>query len=299
MSELSVPTPTPRVAERTDRIIGLAERQWGVLTRNQLENAGLSGGAISRWIEQRRLFRVLPRVYVLGQRTLRVEARLTAALFYAGKGAALSHLTAAWWWRMLDQMPEDIHVSAPGDTRSLPGIRVHHPRLIERIRHRGFPVTPPARALLDSANQVSLRVLRKMLAEGEYQRLLRLEDDDRILGRGLPGSANLHAAFELHRRQLAHTKSVLEERFLELCERYGIPIPDVNVEIAGFVVDAVWHRQRVIVELDGVAAHRHRLQQDHARDLALRAAGYVVLRYTWQQIAEQPELVAADLLSHL
>jgi hypothetical protein len=29
--------------------------------------------------------------------------------------------------------------------------------------------------------------------------------------------------------------------------------------------------------------------------LTLRGAGYFVLRYTWQQVVQQPEAVAADL----
>ena len=57
---------------------------------------------------------------------------------------------------------------------------------------------------------------------------------------------------------------------------------------------------KVIVELDSQLAHGTpaRLENDHKRDLELRAAGYTVLRYTWQQITETPELVVADLVRH-
>jgi very-short-patch-repair endonuclease len=70
--------------------------------------------------------------------------------------------------------------------------------------------------------------------------------------------------------------------------------------VAGWLVDAVWFAQKVVVELDSRAAHEApwRREQDYRRDLALRAAGYVVLRYTWTQVTEDGDLVFADLRRH-
>jgi very-short-patch-repair endonuclease len=52
-----------------------------------------------------------------------------------------------------------------------------------------------------------------------------------------------------------------------------------------------------VVEIDSQAAHgtSARIELDHERDLALRAAGFEVVRYTWRQITEREEAVAADL----
>ena len=71
--------------------------------------------------------------------------------------------------------------------------------------------------------------------------------------------------------------------------------------VAGWLVDAVWFDEHVAVELDSHLAHGTpaRLEEDHRRDLELRAAGYTVLRYTWQQVTTTPELVVADLRRRL
>ena len=72
----------------------LAKRQWGVVTRAQLEECGLEDAGISRWIHERRLHRIYPGVYAVGHLALGIEGRLAAALFYAGPGAALCGVTA-------------------------------------------------------------------------------------------------------------------------------------------------------------------------------------------------------------
>jgi very-short-patch-repair endonuclease len=71
----------------------------------------------------------------------------------------------------------------------------------------------------------------------------------------------------------------------------------VNVKIGRLTVDAVWFEPKVAVELDSHMAHGTpaRLEDDHRRDLDLRAAGFTVLRYTWAQLRDTPEEVVADL----
>lgn len=155
--------------------------------------------------------------------------------------------------------------------------------------------------MLDSAASLGARTLRKLLAEVEFHGLASLEDIEAALVRGHPGSAALRRALAAHRPELAKARTSLEERFVELCEQYDIPMPLLNEEVCGFVVDAVWLDERLIVELDGRAGHATaaRVESDRRRDFALRAAGFDVWRFTWSQLADSASLIAEQVKRRL
>jgi hypothetical protein len=164
-----------------------------------------------------------------------------------------------------------------------------------------LPLTTVAQTLIDFASEAPPGRLKRVLAEADYRRLLDAVALQRLAGRGRPGSGALRQALEAHRPDLARTRSELEQRFVELCIRGHIPPPELNVTVRGLMVDALWRDQRLIVELDGRAAHgtQAQLARDHERDLRLRAAGFRVLRYSWRQVTRAPALVLADLRREL
>jgi very-short-patch-repair endonuclease len=86
----------------------------------------------------------------------------------------------------------------------------------------------------------------------------------------------------------------LEERFLDLLHRAGLPRPQFNVGIAGVRVDALWPEQRVIVELDGWAHHKERdaAAWDREKTNRLQIAGYEVLRFMHGDLVRRPVQVA-------
>jgi hypothetical protein len=217
---------------------------------------------------------------------------------YAGPGAMLSHATGGWWWQLAAIQPNAIHVSTPRRRGAVNGLVVHGRRSVEAEIHRGLPVTSPAQTLLDLAPECGAAELRRAVSEAEYRRLMDLEEARALATRGLAGSGALRAALDRHMPQLARSRSVLEERFLALCETHGIPLPEMNAQVCGLTVDALWRKQRVIVELDGHRAHGTpaRAERDRRRELRLRAAGFSVYRYTWQQVTESDRDVAADVI---
>ena len=58
------------------------------------------------------------------------------------------------------------------------------------------------------------------------------------------------------------TRNDLEEAFLAICDRAGLPRPQVNVWIAleptGYEADFLWRAERLIVEADGRDVHTTR-----------------------------------------
>ena len=280
-----------------ERLRGLVEGQDGVVSRRQLIGHAVTGTMIARWLDRGRLFRIHPHVYALGHGALSLRGRIWAALLYAGRGAVLSHTTAAWLWNLIDSEPKRIHLTVPGRRPSLPGVRAHHSRQVERAVRRGFPVSPVARTLIDFASQTSARQLRRALAEAEFHGFLVPSDIRATLKPGRPGSAALRAALQSHMPQLAATLSELEHRFLEVCEAARVPLPEVNGRVGRMRIDALWRSRRLAVELDGSAAHGGwaASRRDRQRELALRAEGFQVVRYTWDQVTRQSEAVATDL----
>jgi hypothetical protein len=275
----------------------LVVRQHGVVSRRQLREVGLSNTMVARWLDTGRLHPLHRHVFALGHTALSLKGHLFAALLYAGAGAALSHTTAAWAWRLIETEPTRIHLTVPGRRRSLPEVRIHHSRRVEATEHNGLPVTTVSRTLLDLATVLSPRQLRRALAEADYRGLLDPGEIAAALKHGRPGSKGLRLALRSHMPALAATLSELEERFLEVCESAGLPMPEVNARVGGMRVDALWREERVVVELDGSAAHGGwaAIKRDRERELALRSLGFSVVRYTWEQVNRRVEHVVTDL----
>jgi very-short-patch-repair endonuclease len=244
-------------------------------------------------------------VYALAPSSvLRPEGRWLGAVLACGDGAALSHRSAAALWGILDERWAfvDVTTSARG-RKGCEGIRLHRTRRLDVSDVevvRGVRVTSVERTLMDLADVVPLRVLRRAARQAEVLQLPVGAPREKAHGRR--GAPSLDA-LSLQRADLAFTRSELESRFLRLCRRFRTPTPEVNVVIEGIECDFVWRDAQLVVEADGHRFHgtRSAFEEDRRRDVALGRAGWRIARFTYAQITREPAEVAAAIadLVHL
>jgi len=285
---------------------GLAGRQYGVVSRAQLVEIGMSRSAIDRRIRTGRLHLLHPGVFTVGHRVICREGCWLAAILHAGEGAVLSHRSAAELWgvcRVRDRGPIDI--SSRRSSRSSALIRRHqidHTPDELTIRRR-IPVTTLARTLFDVAADLHPEAFEAAVREAEYLHRFHLKGLERLLELypGRRGAATIRACLRrLGRGPRGRTRSRLEVKFAALLSRTNLPRPALNalLDFDGFKVEAdcLWRRQKLIVELDGGQAHRTRaaFESDRERDRRLQAAGWRAIRVTWRQL-DDPVALLVDL----
>jgi very-short-patch-repair endonuclease len=287
-------------------IAELADRQYGVVARDQLVRSGLEPGAIGRRVRAGRLHRLYAGVYAVGHHVIPREGRWMAAALASGPEAVLSHWSAAALWAIRPNSRSVIDVTTPQKSRSSGRIRRHHSPLPpdEVTVEEGIPVTTVPRTIFDLAATESADVVENLLREMEFLELrdrLSLWDlVERYPGRR--GVRKVRLALErLEEEPVGRKRSRLEERFAPFLRLHRLPLPRFNdwIFVGGkrFQADCHWPDRRQIVELDGWQGHKTKsaFRDDRARDRKLRVAGYSITHITWNQLDDEPEAVASDL----
>ena len=225
-----------------------------------------------------------------------------AAVLAAGPGAALSYRSAAQLWGIRNGSRLRAEVSVPRHRRSTARLEVHVVELQpdEVTQERGIPVTTPTRTLLDLAAVLSEQHLERAFQEAEVRRLASPTSLDALVARypGRKGTPAIEQVLARHRaRGQRIPTSLLERRFLALLKAHGLPRPTINHTSPNGELDATWPEQRLIVECDGYATHgtRAAFERDRAKDRALVAAGWRVIRVTWRQLIDEQDEIAEQL----
>jgi predicted transcriptional regulator of viral defense system len=282
----------------------LAGCQQGLVARWQLLEFGFKDGAIDHRLACGRLHLIHKGVYAVGHRKLSRLGRWMAAVLACGRGAVLSHSSAAALWGIRDSASSRIHVTVPGAPRRHTGINAHRSKLPadEVTILEGIPVTSVSRTLLDLAAGVTPSQLDSAIREADALRLFDENSLEDLLKRypRRRGAATARKALEEVRLGVGRTREELEARFKELLFAATLPRPEFNatLELNGTTIhpDCLWPKQRLIVELDSHTFHgtRAAFEADRERDRKLAVAGFRVIRVTWRH-TERPEALLADL----
>jgi Protein of unknown function (DUF559) len=287
-------------------IAELARRQHGVVAHRQLIALGLGPDAIQHRIAVGRLNRIHLGVYAVGHTAPSREGRWMAAVLACGRGAALSHHSAAALWGIRESGRARVDVTVPArGRRPRRGIHLHCPRRIEprdATARNGIPVTTPARTLFDLAAILSSTQLHRAFEAAERLELLNLAaiEDALARSRGRRGLRALKAVAEAY-TPAPDVRSEAECLLVDLCRRSGLPLPATNVLVEGLLVDAFWPRHGLIVEVDGYEFHhtRQAFERDRERDAVLTLGGYRVIRVTCRRLLRKPAAVADTIRSLL
>jgi very-short-patch-repair endonuclease len=286
-------------ALRERRIAALVGAQHGVVTRAQLLDASLSTRTIERRVERRQLHRLHRGIYAYSDPNPSLRGRWLAAVLACGEGAVLSHRSAASLWGLVRPSRGPVDVTAVAGRRRAE-IALHECGLHETEREivESIPATTVARTLFDLAEVIDEPQLERAFEEADRLRLLEMPALEDVCARG-QGRRALRPVRRLieEAREPGWTRSDLEDRFAAFCRKHELRPTDTNVEVLGHEVDALWARERLVIELDGFAYHRHRtaFEKDRARDAAMHAAGYRVIRITDRRLEREPAVIADEI----
>jgi very-short-patch-repair endonuclease len=276
----------------------LAKVQHWVITRWQLLEIGYTPEAIDYRIEVGRLWPIHEGVYGVWRPDLAREGYFMAAVLACGETAALSHDSGGEFWEIRPRAAGPIHVSVLRPHPRRPGITAHRRMRMETTIHRGIVVTTPACTIVDLAPKLSDSQLERCINEAVNRDLADPEGlrDEVAAMRRRFGARKVIAL--LDRDTFVATESVLEQRFLRIVRRAGLPLPATQRRLPGGRVDFYWPELKLVVEADSLRFHRTPSQQrtDLVRDqVNLADADVQTLRFSHWQIFKEPQYVTRIL----
>lgn len=294
-------------------VASVAYRQYGLITWDQALAVGLTPHQIRARVEAGRWQRVHRGVYRIAGAPSSREQRLMAACLACGPGSVVSHRAAGELWGMSSVEPGWVEVTVR--TSHWPrhdGITIHRTKdLLPRhsTTRAGLPVTNPMRTVVDLGAVCPASLVEAAMDDVLGRKLVGVSGLVQIwrdVARpGRNGSGVLRALLDTHLPNPGGSR--LEKLMLRLHREHGLPEPEVEYEIrddAGrFVgrVDFAHVADRVVIEVDGYEKRTslESFRGDRARDRALKALGWTVIRFVWFEVVHAPREVAHEIVGFL
>jgi hypothetical protein len=289
-------------------------RLGGILTTAELLALGKTEQQIRTLVARDVLIRLRQGVYAqkrfarpyLGQTTGEFMLQVAAALAIAGLNGVASHHTAARLLGidLLGPRRDDVTLTCPPDRDWIirNGIHVYAADLPrEHVGAlAGLPSTTAARTVVDLARVLEFKA-GVVAADSALHRKLATKAEMLAVIEALPGRRGISRARAVVEFADGRAESPLESLARVLFTALGLPPPDLQVWVGGPQpagrVDFFWKEFRTVAEVDGALkyANPERAREQLRRDSALRAEGYEVVHFTWQDINYNHNLVAAEL----
>jgi very-short-patch-repair endonuclease len=283
----------------------------GVLTSRQLLELGVAEATIRRRVRSGAWVRIQPAVYLVEpKRILEVPTIARAALLAGPKGAVASHLLAGHLYG-LDGLPDLVRaeLTAPiaSGRHNAERLIVHRTAAVDIAETRqpqGFSATSPTRTLADVAARCADWQLLAALDSSLRRRLVTTEElaDTARLWAGRAGADRLRRMVRLAQQG---SDSAFESRFRLALHDGGLPTPELQIRVTigrfSYRIDLGWRRWRIGIELDGRAFHSsaQAVLEDRRRQNTLLTEGWLILRFTWDDLVHRPEQVIAAVRSAL
>jgi very-short-patch-repair endonuclease len=285
----------------------LAARQYGLITRTQALEIGLTPRQIDRRLASGALVLVRCGVYRVVAAPRSFEQALMAACLATGGVASHRAAAALLTLRGIEKPPVEITV-AGGSHRALEGVVIHHAqslRAVDLAKFAGIPMTKPARTLLD-LGAVASNLVQGAAEDALFRGMVSVDGLWRVLersgGRGRRGAAVLRRILEARDPAQAPTESTLEDEIVAVLRRFGLPEPVRQHKVPRpgrkpLRLDIAYPAELVDIEGDGLRWHTSTqdAQRDRERANFLVTLGYVILRFTVDDVRRRPGEVAGQV----
>lgn len=281
-----------------------ARAQYGVLTRAQALDLGLSRKTIECHVRAGRWQRLHPGVFATTPGIVPWITRASAAVRAVGEGAVLTLESAGHVWGFRDQPPAMISIGVPETRRIVRplGVRVRRRRQLAPRVTRQLPVTSREQTVLDLIDapgcepEEAVGLLAAAMNSGKGTQ----DMSQRILNELATRRTQQH-------RDVVHAaladlqsgvESVAEFLFVDRVERpHRLPTFDRQTPASGAARrDFELAEYGIIVEIDGYLWHgKAAFHADRRRDRFSAREGKITLRAGWVDVAHSPCELALDI----
>jgi hypothetical protein len=236
------------------------------------------------------------------------EEPLVRGAVLALPDAVVSHGSAArlWGFPYLQRLPRSVSVHHR-TTHRFPDVVVR--RTVDLAPHhrtelRGLPITTPARTCADLAADLHINHLDTVI-DGVLVGRIATYDELVAIGletgrRGRPGTVSFRTALSVRGDGSMARATVLERLGHSVLRRFGLPEPVAQYPIPWDPTrrfDDAYPEVAIALEWDSRRWHSAMSQMalDRARDREALLNGWVLLRFTWHDLKQRPEAVAAQV----